>query len=397
VPALSRQVLAYRLGQMRTLMRVGGYDALAFTTADWFEWASNHEPREYAWERPFLLIVPIEGPSIVFISEQSRLLADLEASHGTLWADLRVHYAESNCDSHEQWQLPEWAKMVADTLSERRLQRARIGLDSPSGAMAEVKKLLPGLEMQACGAPLRALRRVKHAEELEAMQVAAALTDWAVLAYREELRPGQLLAELDFRISQRLAVEAARRIPGENYVISRLKTLSGVTSACPHGDDKPTGKRLEQDAIAITTIITRLNGVSMELARPWLVGAPPEEALELFDCVTRAQAAALEAAAPGLPVSGIHRAAERVFQRTRWHDRFLLRAGHGIGVALHDFPQDMAFENRVLEKNETYAIEPGIYLIHLGGMRFADTIVIGAAGAEQLTRAPKDRRSLSIN
>jgi hypothetical protein len=41
VPALSRQVQAYRLGQMRALMQVWGYDALAFTTADWFEWASE--------------------------------------------------------------------------------------------------------------------------------------------------------------------------------------------------------------------------------------------------------------------------------------------------------------------------------------------------------------------
>jgi Xaa-Pro aminopeptidase len=135
----------------------------------------------------------------------------------------------------------------------------------------------------------------------------------------------------------------------------------------------------------------------MELTRPWLVGSPPDEALELFDCVLGAQAAALEAAVPGLRVSGIQRAAESVFQRTRWSDWFRLRAGHGIGVALHDFPHDMAFEERALERDETYAIEPGIYLAHLGAMRFADTVTIGAGGAEQLTRAPKDRQSLSID
>ncbi len=369
VAALSKQVHSYRLRQMRALMQLCGYDALAFTTADWFEWASNHEPREYAWERPFLLIVPMEGPSIAFLSEQSRLLADLEASHGTLWADL----------------------------TERKLQRARIGLDSSGGAMAEVQKLLPGLEIRPCGLSLRALRRIKHSEELETMQVAAALSDWAMAAYREELRPGQLLAELDYRICERLAVEAARRVPGDNYAINRLKTLSGTNSACPHGDDKPTGRRVEPDAIAITTIVTRLNGVAMELTRPWLVGTPPDEAVKLFDCVSRAHAAALEAAVPGLPVSGIQRAAERIFQHTQWRDWFRLRAGHGIGVVLHDFPHDMAFERRPLEKDETYAIEPGIYLGHLGGMRFADTVVIGTGGAEQLTRAPKDRRSLSIN
>jgi Xaa-Pro aminopeptidase len=397
VTALSRQVYSYRLRQMRALMQVWRYDALAFTMADWFEWASNHEPREYAWERPFLLIVPMEGPSIAFLSEQSRHLADLEATHGSLWADLRIHYAESNCEGHEHWQTPQWAMMVAETLTEQKLQQARIGVDSPSAAVAEVQKLLPGLKLQPCGPSLRALRRIKHSEELETMRAAAALSDWAMAACREEIKPGQLLAELDYRISERLAVEAARRVPGENYVIGRLRTLSGPTSACPHGDDRPTGRRVEPNSIAITTVVTRLNGLAMELARPFLVGKPPGEAIELFDCVSGAQDAALEAAAPGLPVSGIQRAAERVFERTRWADLFRLRAGHGIGVALHDFPHDMAFEGRPLEKDETYAIEPGIYLPHLGAMRFADTVVIGTGGAEQLTRAPKDRRSLSIN
>ena len=126
------------------------------------------------------------------------------------------------------------------------------------------------------------------------MRAAAALSDWAMAAYREEMKPGRLLAELDYRICERLAVEAARRVPGENYVISRLRTLSGPTSACPHGDDRPTGRRVEPNSIAITTLVTRLNGLSMELTRPFLVGAPPEEAAAIVRAAAQARGIRLQ-------------------------------------------------------------------------------------------------------
>jgi Xaa-Pro aminopeptidase len=73
---------------------------------------------------------------------------------------------------------------VADTLTERNLQHVRIGLDSPSSAMADVQKLLPELEMQPCGLSLRALRRIKHSDELETMRIAAAPSDSAMAAYQ---------------------------------------------------------------------------------------------------------------------------------------------------------------------------------------------------------------------
>ena len=37
-------------------------------------------------------------------------------------------------------------------------------------------------------------------------------------AYREELRPGRLLSEIDYVVSARVTAEAARRLPGEGFM-----------------------------------------------------------------------------------------------------------------------------------------------------------------------------------
>jgi hypothetical protein len=42
-------------------MRTYNYNAIAFTGADWFGLADKHPVRDLAWDRPFLLVVPMSG------------------------------------------------------------------------------------------------------------------------------------------------------------------------------------------------------------------------------------------------------------------------------------------------------------------------------------------------
>src|SRR5581483_4940582 len=216
MPALSRAVLSYRLELMRGFMRAHGYDALAFTSADWFEWAGNHPVSDLAWERPFLLLVPLSGPTIAVVAEIGRHQLAAEARRGTLWIGSVIHYRESPGGSDDEWHLPDWGELVADTLITAGLQRSRICADALTGALAQVARSLPGLSIIAEGKALRSLRWVKHEEEVAMMRIAASLSDWAMDLFREQLRPGRLTAEMDYWVAAQLSAEAARRVPEEN-------------------------------------------------------------------------------------------------------------------------------------------------------------------------------------
>lgn len=388
---LNSEVRSYRFELMQQLMDEQRLDALAFTTSDWFEWASNHPVSELAWERPFLLVVPRNGDPFAFLSEHARLQVASEMKRGSLWTTSVTCYAESPGAARYGWTRPQWSTMVAEALCSAGLERARIGADVLTDPLAQAAALLPQVRVSKVAQALRSLRWIKHPQEIEIMRVAASLSDWAMNLYREELRPGRLLAEVDHLVSARLARESARRLPGHNYVISRLLTLSGAASACTHGDGAPTGKTLLNNTVALTTIATRLNGLAMELARTWLIGTPNRQILALFDCALAAQEAAIETAVAGQPVSGIHAAAQNIIERAGFAEHSRLRSGHGIGVVIHDYPEDLPFNTRALLERETYAIEPGIYLPEIGGFRFADTVAIGTGSPERLTQATKQR------
>lgn len=393
---LSKRVREYRLQRMQEFMRTHGYDALAFTGADWFEWASNHSINSLAFERPFLLIVTGDGRLLAIACELDRNPIAAQDRRDESWLDTVAYYAESSDTGKHTWIASQLRDMVVDTLATAGLRTGHVAVDGAGDWLTQAIAQLPDLQMTKAGPALRSLRWVKHTEELETMRCCASLSDWAIDAFRQELQPGRLLEEVDYVVAAKLAAETARRIPGENYRIVRLLTLSGVTSACPTGDGALTGKVLENDTVASTTIATRLNGLAMELARPWLVGSPSKRAIALFDCAYAAQKAAIDAAIAGRPVAGIHAAAQRVFDDAGYGEHLGIRSGHGIGVVQHDFPTDLPFESRLLLEHEAYAVEPGLFFADLGAFRFADTIAVGATASEQLTQASKDRAWLTL-
>jgi Xaa-Pro aminopeptidase/Xaa-Pro dipeptidase len=375
---------------MQEFLRENSFDACGFITADWFEWAGNHPVRELAWERPYLLVFTASGRTIGFLSEQSRNHIAAECERETLWIDRLEFYAESPAAADRGWTTPSWPKMVAETLIEEGLGKSRMAFDASNRHLHAAVSRLPELHAQIAPANLRNLRHVKHPREIATMQLAASLSDWALARLGEELYPGCNLAAVGYAVAAKLSLEAARRLPLNDYAITTISTLSGPESACPKGDGSSCGRQLQDNAVAMTTIVTRLDGLSMELARPWLVGTPPKKALRYFRIVAEAHDAALEAARPQQPLCRIHEAAQKVFDAYGLGKELVLRSGHGVGVSLHEFPEDLPFTERAIMPNEVLAIEPGAYFPELGGFRFADTVVIRADGAHALTRSARD-------
>lgn len=70
-------------------------------------------------------------------------------------------------------------------------------------------------------------------------------------------------------------------------------------------------------------------------------------------------------------------------------DRYVThRAGHGIGTATHEYPEDLPVNRRTIERGEVLSLEPGLYVAGLGGFRFGDAVVAEAT-PHVLTTAPK--------
>ncbi|WP_342364295.1 Xaa-Pro peptidase family protein [Terrarubrum flagellatum] len=392
---LGSAVRDYRFGLMRELMDREAFDAIAFTQADFFQFATNFQTDVLPWERPIVCVVPRNGEPFAILNELSTNHWRFTREGQRLWVTDASFYAEHPRVGARLPLASQWVDLVAEKLKQRGLHKARIAVDAGGGPFAKLTTALPHLKIETATADCRALRWVKHEDEIALMRGIAGLSDWVQDRYRENIRPGRLVQELDMSMAALMAEESARRFPGEHLEIMRCWTLSGPASCAPHGDGRSSGARIEAGHGLVNIVIPRINGLVVENERTWFCGKPSQRQTKLFEASRAANEAACEAVVAGRPVSGIDAAAQAVLEREGVAHLILHRTGHGMGVLGHEFPEDMAFNNRALIANEVYSAEPGIYEWGLGGFRHDDTVVVGAA-PEVLTKAPKDIASQTV-
>ncbi|MFZ0218463.1 MAG: Xaa-Pro peptidase family protein [Candidatus Dormiibacterota bacterium] len=394
---LSTDVFRHRQEALGELMREHDLDAIAIATPDNFLFFTNYFLDVAPWERPVLAVYPRSGAPFAVMHELSTNGIRMARERGTLWLDDVTLYGEHPRLSGRLPLLPQWPALVAGLLREHGLRRGSIGTDAASAGLVQAVEGLGGGRLVPMEKDLRPLRWVKTSEEQVLLRQAAALSDWGQERYRENLRVGRQVQELDFFTASQLAEEAGSRVPGE-HVECRVMSVRGPDSAAPHGTGAPTGARIQAGDGIVNIIIVRLNGLVVENERTWLFGAPSPTQEEAFEVARRAQEAAIGQMVAGNPVFSIDAAALEVIERAGYGDRVVHRTGHGVGTAGHEFPDDTAFNDRALLAGEVFSAEPGVYVYGLGGFRHDDTVIVGADAPELLTRAPKDlaRQTIAV-
>jgi Xaa-Pro aminopeptidase len=395
MPVLSTLTRDHRQARLAEIMDEHDLAALILTSAEWFEYATHYSVSVQAWERPYAVIVPREGARAALLHELAMVRTQTALELERMWVNEIVYYTEIPRLTHRRPLLPYWAETLAELLVSHKLARSRIGVDAKTPHLERVAALLPELRLIPVARPLSRARLVKHAEELGVMREAACLSDWALARYREQLRPGKGLQELDYSIAAQTCAEAGRRFPGEDFQILRFMTLSGPSSAAAHSDGCQAGAVVKANAVAVTICNLRLNGLSMENQCTFAVGAVAPEARTLMQVALQATESGLAACIAGRPLWEVDAAAQSIVERAGYGQYLLHRTGHGIGVGTHEYPEDMAFSSRHLLPNEVLVIEPGIYVPGVGGFRYVDAAIVGEP-PERLTRALKDQASMSI-
>ncbi|QOT76854.1 M24 family metallopeptidase [Cupriavidus basilensis] len=388
MPQITTAVRDYRLAMMHALMDRIRVDALVFSTPDFFQFATNFQLDVWPWERPVFVFVPRNGEPFAVMNELSTNHMRLCTEKDKVWLRDVTYYAEHPRVSQRLALAPQLPEVVASLLASHGLGGSRIAVDVAHPILAAAQRYLPELALRPAMAEMRAMRWVKHAEELQVMRELGSLTDWVQDRYRENIRPGRLVQELDHAMSALMVEEAARRFPGEDFDILKCWTLTGPASASPHGDGAACGARIAAGDTIVNLILPRLNGYYVENERTWFCGKPDERQARCYQVAAEATDAAVAAAVTGRRVCEMDAAAQAVIERAGLGEYIFHRTGHAVGLMLHEYPEDMAFNTRALLAGEVYSAEPGIYVYGLGGFRLDDTVVVGER-PEVIVKTPK--------
>lgn len=256
-------------------------------------------------------------------------------------------------------------------------------LDDLSLKLAErIKSFLPQVQFSEVNTIITGMRAVKSAAEIASIRQAACLGDQALREVLAGIRPGRHEKEILLDLFTAMSVK-----PGVSTDTLIIQVLSGERSALPNGESNE--RRLQVGDSVTVDFGVHHHHYWSDMTRNFFIGQPSRDLEKIYGVVLAAQAAAIEKIRPGLPVREIDQAARAVIEKAGYGQYFIHKTGHGLGLEIHEDPPLNGVNPELLRENMVIAVEPGIYLPGLGGVRIEDDILVTRTGFEVLNGYPK--------
>lgn len=236
---------------------------------------------------------------------------------------------------------------------------------------------LPKLQTVDATPLLAALRMVKDAQELAAMEQAVRIVEVALQRTVEQIRVGLTERELSQICRDEIVAAGGDSESFDNII------ASGPNAANPHHQN--TDRAFQAGDLIIIDCGARYGDYLSDITRTVALGEPAEEARRIYELVQAANEAGRRASRPEATGEQIDAATREVIAKGGYGQYFIHRTGHGLGLEAHELPNIVAGSNEPLEPGTTFTVEPGIYVPGLTGVRIEDDMVITEEGARSLT------------
>jgi Xaa-Pro dipeptidase len=249
-----------------------------------------------------------------------------------------------------------------------------------------MRAALPNHHFVASGPVTSHLRQRKSEHEVALLRQAMGMTLEIQAAAARCMRDGVTTTEVA------AFLDAAHRKAGFDTGTMFSLVLFGEASAYPHGVPYPQTLR-DGDVVLIDTGAP-LHGYASDITRSYVFGTPSQRQRDIWNLDHAAQAAGIAVAKPGIPGGAIDDAVRGVVVAAGFGPGHKVpglphRAGHGIGMDVHEAPYFVRGGKEVLAVGVTGSIEPTIAIYGEFGIRLEDHIVITETGAAWLTPPAK--------
>jgi Xaa-Pro dipeptidase len=262
-----------------------------------------------------------------------------------------------------------WAGRGADVAVELRFL--------PAAMAGPVHDALPGATLRPVDGQLEPLRAIKTPEEIIKLRAALALCDQSQADVQMLLQPGVSEISLWGELKAGLEVQAGGRLPMLADLVAGVRTgeMGGL----------PGAYVLQEGDPVIADIVPRLDGYWGDICGTHFVGAPSAEMAKIRGIVHDALRRAMDAVRPGVIARNLD-ALLRDTIRSAGYEPHPHHSGHGVGVSYHEEPRLVPYNDMALAPGMVVAIEPGIYLPGVGGVRLENVVLVTQDGCELLTQ-----------
>jgi Xaa-Pro aminopeptidase len=302
--------------------------------------------------------------------------------------DERLFFTDFRYVQQAQEQVPDFERIQAghdmlDEMAER--LRGRAGFDDDHLSVAAHRKVAEkapeGVELVPAGGLVERLRAVKDETEVAAMAAAAELSTAAYHSLRERGLAGRTEREVAVGLV-RFMEDSGAEGPSFPPIVA-----SGAHGALPHA--VPRDVEIPRDTLVVIDIGAVVDGYCSDCTRTLATGSLPDDVLEVYELVRRAQLEGLDAATAGAEVKAVDAAARGLIDAAGHEEHFGHGLGHGVGLQVHETPRLGKTAEGKLEAGNAVTVEPGVYMAGQVGVRIEDLVIVADGEPRILTGFPK--------
>ena len=353
-----------RLARLTDQIVAHGFDGLALMPGPNLYYVSGIQV--HVSERPILLFIPADDdPAIIIptLEAMKAAAAGIPEDRIFAWDDAEGYQgAFQRACAHLE---------LADYM---------LGVEALHMRVLELQMLqryAPGLQIAHAEPALSALRSVKDASEIAAMEKAIAVAEKALKRLIPRIKIGLTERNIAAMLTQELLAAGAESMAFNPIV------AGGPNSAVPHAT--PGDRPIREGDMLVIDWGVYVDGYPSDLTRTLAVGEVDEESRRIYDSVLAANEAARRAVAPGVTGREVDQAARKVIEDAGYGEFFIHRTGHGLGLEVHEAPDMSPTNNNPIARGNVFTIEPGIYLPGVAGVRIEDNVVATADGGRTMT------------
>jgi Xaa-Pro aminopeptidase len=344
---------------------------------------------------------PVEtGLYIRFAEGDDVLVAsplEIDRARSQSRAALKLGFTEAGYVDHGEF--ASWPRLAARLLREKGLEAARVSPRLPAVYLEELRST--GVEVEIDRELFTAERRHKSAEEAGFIQAAQRAAEAAVIEVvrqlvQAETREGVLWLEGRPLTSERLYARAQLLLGEMGFSCPDMIVAGSPECAMPHFRGEGP---IRSGAPVIIDIFPsgRSSHYYGDLTRTVVVGEVPNEIRRMHAAVLQALDAGIESIRAGVPGRDVHNAVCQVlvdrgygtttkgYEGPEGGPKMIHSTGHGVGLDVHEEPALRGPNEEPLLEGDVVTVEPGLYLLGLGGVRIEDTGMVTSNGFTNFT------------
>jgi Xaa-Pro aminopeptidase len=322
-------------------------------------------------------------------------------------ARVKLGFAESGFE--DRGPFASWPNLAAKMLREKGLEEARVSPRLQAAYLEELRAT--GLAVEIDRDLFRAERRHKSPEQAAFIQASqraaeAAVVEVARQLVQAEIRDGILWLDNRPLTSERLYARAQLLLGEMGFTCPEMIVAGSPECAMPHYRGEGP---IRASAPVIIDIFPsgRSSHYYGDITRTVVVGEVPDEIRQMHAATLQALDAGIESIRAGVAGKDVHHTVCGVlvdrgygtttkgFEGPDAVAKMNHSTGHGVGLDIHEEPSLRGPSEDLLMEGDVVTVEPGLYLLGLGGVRVEDTGMVtkdGFSNFTTITRSldPKD-------